>query len=125
MTVSDLQALHAIALHMAAALDNYELDTETMIAAWPDFECYRRVSEEVDRLRMYSSGLPATSVQWAELLIAHAELVHYLWRNCYGGGGGSAEAFERVREHHADCVTALRNRCARIAGSGRLPPRAA
>lgn len=121
MTVSDLQAIHAIALQMAAALDTYERDAEAMIAAWPDFERYRTVSEEVDRLRMYSSGLPATSVQWAELLIAHAELVHHLWRSCYGSGGGSAEAFERVRDRHADCIAALRNRCARLAGTGRLP----
>jgi hypothetical protein len=118
MTVSEIQAFHAIALQLAAALDTYEQDTQAMIAAWPDFERYRAVSEEVDRLRMYSSGLPETSVHWAELLIAHAELVHYLWRNFYGSGGGSAEAFERVRDHHADSIAALRSRCLRIARSG-------
>jgi hypothetical protein len=118
MTVSEFQAFHAIALQMAAALDTYERDTQAMIAAWPDFDRYRTVSEEVDRLRMFSSGLPATSVQWAELLIAHAELVHYLWRNCYGSGGGSTEAFERVRDHHADCIAALRSRCVRVARTG-------
>jgi hypothetical protein len=121
MTVSEFQAFHAIALQMAAALDTYEQDTQAMIAAWPDFDRYRTVSEEVDRLRMYSSGLPATSVQWAELLIAHAELVHYLWRNFYGSGGGSAEAFEGVRDHHADCIAALRSRCVRVARTGHLP----
>ena len=125
MTVSDFQATHAIALQMSAALDTYEADTEAMIAAWPDFDRYRTVSGDVDLLRMYSSGLPATSVQWAELLIAHAQLVHYLWRDCYGEGGGSAEAFRQVRDHHADCIAALRSRCARLARSGLLPPHAA
>lgn len=122
MTVSEFQAIHAIALQMSAALDTYEADTEAMIDAWPDFDRYRTVSADVDRLRMYSSGLSATSVQWAELLIAHAQLVHYLWRDCYGEGGGSAEDFQQVREHHADCIAALRSRCSRLARSRPLPP---
>jgi hypothetical protein len=122
---SELQAFHAIALQMAATLESYEEDTEAMIAGWPDLERYRKVSWDVDQLRMYSSGLPATSVQWAELLIAHAQLVHYLWRDWYGSGGGNAQAFEQVRDHHADCVSALRSRCARVARSSVLPPEAA
>lgn len=123
--ISEFQAFQAIALQMAEALETYEQDAEAMIAGWPDFERYRTVSEDIDRLRMYSSGLPATSVQWAELLIAHAHLVHCLWRECYGGGGGDAQAFEQVRDRHADCIAALRSRCARLARSSRRPPDAA
>ena len=125
MSGSEFQAFRAIALQMAAALDTYELDAAALISAWPDFDRYRGVSEQVDLLRMYSSGLPETSVQWAELAIAHAELVHYLWRNFYGSGGGTTEAFELVRDHHADCIAALRNRCIRVACSASRPPPAA
>jgi hypothetical protein len=125
MTVSEFQAFHAIALQMAVALDTYEQDASALVAAWPDFDRYRAVSEQVDQLRMYSSGLPETSVQWAELLIAHAELVHYLWRNFYGAGGGTTEAFELVRDHHADCIAALHSRCMRVARGGHRAPPAA
>jgi hypothetical protein len=53
-------------------------------------------------------------VQWVELLIAHSELVHLLWRVQYGEGGLVIEDTLHVRLHHTDALAALRNRCLRV-----------
>ena len=105
----------AIAQHLVAALDQYEQDLAAMIAHWPDLERYRAASEQVEKIRIYSSALPQARVQWVELLIAHAELVHFLWRVQYGNEHAAEADMARVREHHAACAAALRNRCLRIA----------
>ena len=85
-----------------------------MIAAWPELDLYRTVSEQIEKIRLYSSSMPETSVPAVELLIAHAELVHLLWRAEYGGHRESLATLGEVRAHHADCVAALRNRCMRV-----------
>lgn len=124
MSASQAPALDAIALQLAAALEKYEADTAAMVAAWPDMELYRGVSEQVETIRMYSSALPAASVQWVELLIAHADLVHLLWQTQYANPGttaGRAQLAAR-RDRHSDCVLALRNRCLRIVGAPQLLP---
>jgi hypothetical protein len=58
--------------------------------------------------------LPEIRVQWVELLIAHAELVHFLWRAQYGETQAAREQIDHVRDHHADAIKALRNRCLRV-----------
>ena len=114
MSASEGRALDAIAFQLLAALEEYDQDTARMIVAWPDLELYRSVSEQIEKIRLYSSSMPEATVQSLELLIAHAELVHLLWRTEYGGEKKSPEAVIVVRDHHADCVTALRNRCVRV-----------
>lgn len=106
-------ALEAIASQLLEALDQYEAGTGAMITAWPDLDRYHEVSDLVEKIRMYSSALPQARVQWVELLIAHAELVHVLWRAQYGHYPGARSQVEEVRAHHADCVRALRQRCLR------------
>ena len=113
MSASAAPEFDAIAFQLAAALEQYDLDTERMIEAWPDLDRYREVSAQVDRIRMYSSSLPEARVQWVELLIAHAELVHRLWRGQYGGGQVEARPLQDVRDRHGECIAALRNRCLR------------
>jgi hypothetical protein len=117
MSAADELSLDSIALQLAAALDTYDRDASAMIAGWPDLERYRGVSDQIERIRLYCSGIPEAAVQWVELLIAHAELVHFLWRVQYGQGGGTAGDLASVRQHHAECVKALRSRCLRIAGA--------
>ncbi|HYE41095.1 MAG TPA: hypothetical protein VEB23_14250 [Ramlibacter sp.] len=68
---------------------------------------------------MYSSALPEARVQWVELLIAHSELIHHLWQLQYGAGVAAREQLAPTREHHADAVTALRNRCRRVVSQPR------
>lgn len=115
MSAPPTDALEAIALQMVAALEHYAADTAQMIAGWPDLERYRSVSDQIERIRMYASTLPEARVQWVELLIAHSELVHLLWRVQYGQlGMDMADTFD-ARVRHTDALAALRNRCQRIA----------
>jgi hypothetical protein len=85
-----------------------------MIAGWPDLERYRSVSGQIEQIRMYAAALPDARVQWVELLIAHAELVHLLWRVQYGETGLAMSDTLDARLHHTDAVAALRHRCQRL-----------
>ena len=122
MSAHPTQAFDAIALQLVSALERYAADTAQMVADWPDFERYRSVSEQIEQIRMYASSLPEARVQWVELLIAHAELIHFLWRTQYGANRDALERIVAVRDHHADCIAALRNRCLRVAGRGACRP---
>src|SRR5215217_723115 len=107
MSAAQSNALDAIGFQLVAALEQYELDVTAMIECWPELERYREVSEQVERIRMYSSALSEVRVQWVELLIAHSELVHFLWKVQYGPKDGTRELIDSVRAHHSDAVTAL------------------
>jgi hypothetical protein len=118
MSVSHRHALPAIATQLVAALKQYDADVGQMIEAWPDLERYQSVSGQIERIRMYCSTLDEARVQWVELLITHAELVHLLWRSQYGKDPAPKEQVQSVRERHGDCVAALRGRCARVIARG-------
>jgi hypothetical protein len=115
MTASAAPVLDAIAFQLVAALEQYDQDAEKLIRTWLDMDLYREVSQQIDCIRMYSSSLPEAQVQWVELSIVHAELVHCLWRSEYGAPGQpGCQPLADVRERHADCTAALRNRCLRL-----------
>jgi hypothetical protein len=114
MSAYHAPALDAIALQLVGALEKYEADVVAMTDSWQDFELYNTVSTQLDQIRMYSSALPEVRVQWVELLIAHAELIHGMWRAQYGRQADPAEKTITVRDHHAAAVAALRNRCQRL-----------
>lgn len=114
MSASEAPALDAIAFQLVAALEEYDVGAADMVDTWPDMERYRRVSEQIDRIRLYSAALPSLSVHWVELLIAHAELVHSLWRLRFREDGADRERLHQVREHHGHCVESLRTRCLRV-----------
>jgi hypothetical protein len=118
MSAHPTDALDAIALQLVAALERYAADTAQMVARWPDLERYRGVSEQIEQIRMYASALPEARVQWVELLIAHSELVHLLWRVQCETGLAMVDTIS-VREHHADALAALRNRCLRVVADPR------
>ena len=126
MSASQGQARDAVALQLATALEKYDAATGAMVAGWPNLERYQEVSAQVETIRMYCNGLPELRVQWVELLIAHSELVHFLWRVQYGDQEAARAEIGGVREHHSDCVAALRKRClrylARQLGPRGLPP---
>jgi hypothetical protein len=116
MSAAPTEAYDAIALQLVAALEKYAGDTGVMVMSWPDMDRYRDVSDQVEKIRMYSAALPDLRVQWVELLIAHAELVHVLWRAQYADDAHSRDEICRVREHHSDAVAAMRSRCMRTLG---------
>jgi hypothetical protein len=114
MSASHAPTLDAIALQLAAALDQYEREVASMIETWLDMELYGTVSERVEEIRMYSADLPQLSVQWVELLIAHAELVHTLWRLRFREDPQDRLHYEEVRARHAGCLDSMRRRCHRL-----------
>jgi hypothetical protein len=118
MSASHAPALDAVAFQLAAGLEKYEQSVQRMVDSWLDMERYRTVSEEIEEIRMYSGALPQLSVPWVELLIAHAELVHCLWRGQLAGGLPDGRTLPQVREHHGDCVATLRSRCLRLIARG-------
>ena len=80
MSAPQSQALSAVAFQLAATLDAYEEGVVAMLAAPVDADLYRRVSSQVDQMRMYAAALPSLSGAWVEVLIRHFELTHGLWR---------------------------------------------
>ena len=115
MSAFDGPALNAIAAQLVGALDQYDADVAAMLEAWPRYESYHALSGQIEQIRMYSSALSEARVQWVELLISHAELVHVLWRSQYGRAPDkSREQVASMRERHHDSVLALRGRCIRL-----------
>jgi hypothetical protein len=109
MSASQRRAIDAIAFELAAALENYDKDTEQLVATWLDMELYQSVSRQVDHMRMLCAALPPLAVPWVNLLISHSELVHCLWK-C-GEKFAPSEEFGECHARHAIAVTALRERC--------------
>ena len=80
MSASDSNALRSCALQLLDELDLYEQEVDRMLAAWPCKDAYAPVDERIDRMRHISNVLFGLSVPWTEVLIAHAELMRFLWR---------------------------------------------
>lgn len=114
MSASQASALDAIGFQLAAALDEYERDVGRMVETWLDMELYQQVSDEIEEIRRYCTALPQLSVPWVELLIAHAELVHSLWRLRFDQVEADRERMIHVRASHAECLDSLRSRCMRV-----------
>src|SRR3954462_1766743 len=112
MSVSQGPALTAVAFQLAATLDAYERDVALLVGVPFNPEAYRRVSRQMDEMRMYSATLPALSVAWVEVMICHFELTHGLWRVQKEGG----EAAE-LRELHVrlrEAVRRLARKCVQL-----------
>ena len=103
--------LDAIAFQLAATIESYEQHVEALLAAWPDMERYRTVSESIEEIRRYASALPVVSVQFVALLIAHTELVHALWKQSNDPGLAANRALPPARAQHAECTAVLRQKC--------------
>jgi hypothetical protein len=118
MSATHAPALDAITFQLAAALEQYERSVQRMVDGWLDMDRYRSVSAQIEEIRMYSASLPQLSAPWVELLIAHAELVHCLWRSEHGASLQDGRTLPQVREHHGQCVEILRGRCLRLLARG-------
>ena len=113
MSGSHLPALDAIAFQTVVALERYEGDMARLVETWVDMELFSSVSDQIETIRLYSAALPRLSVPWAELLIAHAELVHCLWSRQFEPQEEAAERLQRCRAAHGHSVETLRSRCLR------------
>lgn len=115
MSASHAPALNAIALQLVVALEEYDRDAALMVDTWLDMDLYHKVSEEVEDIRRASAALPHLSVHWVEFLIAHAELVHALWRLRFEDEPAEQGRLGLARGRHAHCVALLKDRCQRAA----------
>lgn len=113
MSGSDSHAIEATALHLLAALDDYERDARALVESWLDMDLYALVSAEIDELKLCCSTLPNLTVPWVSLLISHAELVHCLWRSTQPLPPGRDEV-ERCLAEHLECVRWLHAHAERI-----------
>lgn len=89
MSASDAHVLSAVAFQLAAAADAYDADMAELVRSGYDPELYRRVSRQMDEMRMYAPALPPVSVTWVEVMIRHFELTHGLWRMQKDGSGAA------------------------------------
>lgn len=113
MAASHAPVLDAIASQLIDALDRYEHDVQTLADTWLDMDCYREVSDRIETIRGYCAALPRLSAPWVALLIAHADLVHCLWRSQALPRAERAAAVRPSRARHDACVAVLRERCRR------------
>ena len=114
MTDSSAPTLDAIAFQLAASLEEYDGDVDRMVDSWLDMDLYQQVSARIEEIRAMSTALPQLSVPWAGLLIAHAELVHSLWRLRFQDVDTDRELLQQVRARHVGCVHTMRARCLRL-----------
>ena len=114
MSASQAPALDAIAFQLAAALEDYEQHVAVMVDTWLDMELYREVSDQIEQIRMFCAALPQFGPPWVELLIAHAELVHSLWRLRFRDDPSDRKKLGQVRTRHAAAVESLKGPCMRL-----------
>ncbi|MEJ5988563.1 hypothetical protein WG902_01090 [Ramlibacter sp. PS3R-8] len=108
MSAPQSQALSAIAFQLAATLEAYDEAVVAMLAAPLDPDLYRRVSAQIDQMRMYAAALPTLSGAWVEVLIRHFELTHGLWR---AQREPEAVALQELHAQLRDSVQRLSKRC--------------
>lgn len=122
MSAFQAPSIDAVAFQLAAALDQYERDVARLVESWLDVDLYHAVTGHVSRVRSFASALPQVSVPWVELLIAHSELVHALWRLRFAQDGTDRGMPADVLARHAASVAAMRTHCLRLlASEGRRP----
>ena len=90
-----------------AALERYQLHITQLAGNWLDMDLYHTVAADVEQVRGSCAPLPQLSGPWVALLIAHAELMHALWRG--SRPGGAASAGERQ-----DLLARTRSACGRL-----------
>lgn len=115
MAKSHCVELDAIAVQLLSALGEYADGVAQLVQGWsaePDMEHYARVSRQIDGIRDLCSLLPLVTVQWAAILISHAELMHALWR--VSQSPASEPPPEERLEHHRAALASLQCKCRRM-----------
>lgn len=84
-----------------AALERYQLHVTRLAGNWLDMDLYHAVSADIEQVRRSCHGVPHLAAAWINLLIAHAELMHALWRGSRPGGAGAEERQELLARTRA------------------------
>lgn len=114
MSACHAPVLDTVAFQLAAGLEEYEQSVQKMADTWLDMDLYRSVGDQIEQIRLYSAALPQLSVPWVELLIAHAEVVHCLWRGPQPAAMANGRTLRQARNHHSNCVAALHSGSLRL-----------
>lgn len=101
-----------------AAVERYQQHVRKLVDNWMDMELYHAVSGDVEQVRRCCQRLAPLSGPWVALLIAHAELVHGLWRSSQAGSTVTdaqrqkllAVVDTRVQELRAACAAYVQPR---------------
>lgn len=101
-----------------AILERYRRDVRALATAFLDVELYHRVQGDVDQLRHACADLPQVSLQWVEVLISHAELLHCLWTSGEPDSPVGAEERQVKLQRHLQRVDSLMLGCLRLAREG-------
>lgn len=109
MSVSDSPTLLARAHELRALLEEHQRAVAHLVAAWPDARAYETVVAQLEHMRRLRAAVLGVDATWAELLIAHAELVQALWR-VPAGNPAALSALGKASERHARAVFALHAR---------------
>jgi hypothetical protein len=87
-----------------AALERYQLHVTRLAGNWLDMDLYHSVSADIEQVRRSCHGVPHLAGPWVNLLIAHAELMHALWRGSRPGGSGEQRQ-ELLARTRAACLS--------------------
>jgi hypothetical protein len=78
------------------ALERYQLHITQLAGNWLDMDLYHTVAVDLEQVRRSCATLPQLSGSWVTLLIAHAELMHALWRGSRPGTAASAQERQQL-----------------------------
>ena len=108
----DRRMERALAVRLAAALEQYDRQCAELVRTWLDMELYAAVSALVEEMRACCDRLPRLSLPWVAFLISHSELVFCLWRA--GKGNSFRPEVQVCAREHAVTLRNLRQGCARL-----------
>ncbi|MBC5786143.1 hypothetical protein H8N03_24605 [Ramlibacter sp. USB13] len=107
MSASNAPALRAIAQQLLALLESYEQEVGRMVTHWPDAKHYVEVNRQMNQIRDLGGALAGLHAAWAEVLIAHADLIRALLN---AGDAVDAGQLAPERRRHALATQQLRAR---------------
>ena len=82
-----------------AALERYGVHMAQLATRRLDAELYHAVALDIEAVRLCCVDIPGTATAWTGLLIAHAEMIHGLWRASRGEEPDLPGQLARVQEH--------------------------
>lgn len=112
MSISGLPEAQALAGELSGVLDRYQADLDELVAHKLETPVHRRVTADIERIRLCSGPVPELSVAAAAVLISHSQVIYALWRTEFRDPPISADESARVLADHRACVERLRQRCA-------------
>jgi hypothetical protein len=115
MDRSHLSALKPIVFQLAAALEQYQADFETLLKNRFDSERCRAVIRELAEIQSLSAALPQLAADTLEVVARHVELLGLLLRRSTAlpGVAGPVD-WNELQTTHRSTVEAMRAKCLRL-----------